>query len=54
MTFEFSASDLLSVADKLEYLSESVTELYPSQRDVLLMACVMLRCAANKAEEEAA
>lgn len=50
MTFEFSPSDLLSVADKLEHLSESVNELYPSQRDALLVACAMLRSAAAAKE----
>ena len=43
MLFEFSPSNLLIVADKLEQLSESVSELYPWERDTLLAACAMLR-----------
>ena len=51
MTFEFSPSDLINVAEKLEYLSESVNELYPSQRDTLLLAGAMLRSAAAAKED---
>lgn len=54
MTLEFdllTAQQLLAVAHKVQHISESVSELYPEDRDVLLVACVMLRSAANKAKE---
>ena len=52
MSFEFSPANLLIVAKKLEQITESVSELYPWERDTLLVACAMLRSAANKAAEE--
>lgn len=47
MTFEFNDSELISVAGNLERFSESVTEIYPSQRDTLLVASAMLRSSAR-------
>lgn len=54
MTFEFelfSSEQFLMVADKVLHISEAATELYPNDRDVLLMACVMLRSAAAAKED---
>ena len=50
MPFEFQPHDFRHVADALERLTDSVAELYPQDRDTLLLAIVMLRSAAAKAE----
>lgn len=46
MLFEFQPSDFRRVADALEHLADSAFELYPEDRDTLLLAAVMLRSAA--------
>ena len=53
MPFEFQPPDFRRVADALEHLTDSVAELYPEDRDTLLLASVMLRSAAAKAEGQA-
>jgi hypothetical protein len=50
MLFEFQPPDFRRVAEVLEQIADSAVELYPEDRDTLLLAIVMLRSAAAKAE----
>jgi hypothetical protein len=52
MTFEYQPEHFLRVAETLEYMSNSINELYPSQRDALLAACLMLRSAERRLYED--